>query len=83
MDRYVYATEANQRFSELFNAAENGEVVTITRRGKSVVQMVPVKAKDRKTSLAEFYAKLDVLPVIHTGPWKREDLYDRSDRDIP
>lgn len=83
MDRYVTATEANQRFSELLNAAEDGEIVTITRRGKSVVQMVPMKASDKKKSLAEFYAKLKALPVIHAGNWKREDLYDRSDRDLP
>ena len=83
MDKYVSATEANQRFSELLRDVSAGESYTVTSRGKPVARMVPVEKKQTKSSFEELYAKWDARGPIITGPWKREDLYDRSDRDIP
>lgn len=38
--------EAKQNFSELIAAVEAGEEVRITRHGKEVVRMLPMRSKD-------------------------------------
>lgn len=43
MDRSVGAFEAKTHFSALIERAEKGEEITITRRGKPVARIVPVK----------------------------------------
>ncbi len=40
----VSAREANQRFSKILAAAEAGEEIVVTRRGKPVVRIVAVAA---------------------------------------
>jgi len=52
----VSMKEARERLSELVRAAERGEVVTITRRGKEVARIVPVAQKPLKPlpDLSEF-----------------------------
>jgi prevent-host-death family protein len=42
--REVGSFEAKTHLSELLAAVEAGETVTITRRGKPVAQLVPVRA---------------------------------------
>ena len=83
MDKYVSATEANQRFPELVRKVSAGDSYIVTSRGKPLIKMVPLEKKLSKGSLEEFYAKCDARGPIITGPWKREDLYDRSDNNIP
>lgn len=83
MDKYVTATEANQRFSELLRDVSEGSSYTVTSRGRPVAHIMPADNARKTQSLDEFAAWMDTLPVIHTGPWKREDLYDRSDRTLP
>jgi prevent-host-death family protein len=83
VEKYITATEANQRFSELLRDVSEGESYTVTSRGKPVARMVPADKKQSKVSLEELYAKWDARGSIVTGPWKREDLYDRSDRGLP
>lgn len=51
--------EAKSKLSELVEKAEAGEVVTITRRGRAVAKLVPVKAGhevDRKAVMDEIRA---------------------------
>jgi prevent-host-death family protein len=83
MDKYVSATEANQRFSEILRDVADGESFAVTSRGRVVAEITPPKRREKKRSTEEFLAELETRPIIITGPWKREDLYDRSDRDIP
>jgi prevent-host-death family protein len=83
MDKYVSATEANQRFSEILRYVADGESFAVTSRGRVVAEITPPKKREKKRSTEEFLAELESRPIIITGPWKREDLYDRSDRDIP
>ena len=40
MDRQVSIAQAKDHFSEIVQAAERGEVVVVTRRGKPVVRVV-------------------------------------------
>jgi prevent-host-death family protein len=83
MDKYVTATEANQHFAEVLRDVAAGESVTVTSRGKAVAKISPPDKKQKKNSTEEFLAYLESQPIIYGKPWKREDLYDRSDRDIP
>ena len=54
--------EARKRLGELVTAAEHGEVVTITRRGREVARLVPAerKARRRLPDLTAFRASLRV-----------------------
>jgi prevent-host-death family protein len=58
----VSMSEARKRLSELVRAAEHGESVVITRRGKEVARMVPAEPRARKPlpDLSDFRASLDV-----------------------
>lgn len=45
--RIVGATEARIRLSSLLDAAANGQVITITKRGRPVARLVPPAPIDR------------------------------------
>lgn len=79
MDKVITATEANQRFSELLRDVGAGDSFTVTSRGKAVAQIVPMPRR-KQASKEELQAMLDrmaQLPGLVTGPWTRDDLYDR------
>ena len=73
--REIAATDARTRWGELLRAVERGEIVSITRHGKIVARMVPVRdarAVDRfRRSRAEWKsANLstdEVLSARHCG----------------
>jgi len=54
--------EARRRLSELVAAAERGETVTITRRGREVARLGPVlrQAGRRLPDLSDFRASIQV-----------------------
>lgn len=58
----VKMSEARKRLSELVHAAERGESVSITRRGKEVARIVPAEQKPLKPlpDLSEFRASIKV-----------------------
>ena len=58
----VNMVEARKRLGELVRAAERGETVTITRRGKEVARIVPAGQKPLKPlpDLTEFRASIKV-----------------------
>ena len=58
----VKMSEARRRLSELVRAAERGESVTITRRGKEVARIVPAEQKPMKPlpDLTEFRASIKI-----------------------
>jgi prevent-host-death family protein len=79
--RYITATEANQNLSRVLRDVAAGASYTITSRGKPVAEIrAPVedeKAKKRK-SLEEMLDRMKELPGIVTGPYTRDDIYDRN-----
>ena len=77
MQRTITATEANQRFSELLRDVSAGDTVTITNRGKPVAEISPPKKRLTKADLEELWREMDKLPTIVTGPWTRDELYER------
>ena len=58
----VSIKEARERLSELVRAAERGEAVTITRRGKEVARIVPAAQGPLKPlpDLTEFRASIKI-----------------------
>lgn len=58
----VNMSEARRRLRELVQAAERGESVTITRRGKEVARIVPAEQKPLKPlpDLTEFRASIKI-----------------------
>ncbi len=76
MDRTITASEANQRFSEMLRDVASGVSFTVTSRGKPVARMMPIGDDTRKQAFDKMLAKMRARPVVITGPWKREDLYD-------
>ncbi len=75
--RYITATEANQNLSRVLRDVAAGTTYTVTSRGKPVAKIGPAddKAK-KKESMADLIAFVQSLPIIHTGPWTREELYE-------
>ncbi len=58
----VNMKQARERLSELVRAAERGESVVITRRGKKVARIVPAEEKPLRglPDLSEFRASIKV-----------------------
>lgn len=75
--RYITATEANQNMSRVLRDVAAGTTYTVTSRGKPVAKIGPPDDVEKKKDLESLIEYAQSLPIIHTGPWKREDLYDR------
>ncbi len=58
MDKSVGAFEAKTHFSALLERAERGEEITITRRGKAVAKIVPVKISADPAEVRKTLARL-------------------------
>ena len=58
----VNLKEARKRLGELVGAAEHGESVVITRRGRQVARLVPIEKKvsGRLPDLTQFRASIKV-----------------------
>ena len=54
----VGAFEAKTKLAQLLDKVEQGETVTITRRGKAVAQLVPVKADDQQERLRNLIGEI-------------------------
>lgn len=79
MARFMRTTgifEAKQSFSELIAAVEAGEEVRITRHGKEVVRMLPVRQSVPQVSAAQIERELKELRQLRArvrpGPGWRE-----------
>ena len=67
--------EAKNNFSALIESVEKGEEVRITRHGKEVVRMLPVRRKPVITDeqIARELEQMDALhKLIRPGPTRRE-----------
>ncbi|MBX3484101.1 type II toxin-antitoxin system Phd/YefM family antitoxin [Phenylobacterium sp.] len=77
MKRTISAGDANQRFSELLRAVQEGESFVVTSRGRPVAKVTPVDDLDRQRpaidTLLDFVAG---LPRRRLQAWRRESLYE-------
>jgi len=72
MGRSVSVAEAKAHLSELLKAVEEGETIAITRRGRPVASLAPVRSKpqpvdiawmDRATARIE-YSEVSAVDVV-------------------
>lgn len=84
MDRPISIDEAGERFSDIMRDVGEGETYVLTRGGKPVAKITPVPTDPSPEELAKraaaarrLAAELDKRPVIVTGPWTRDELYER------
>jgi prevent-host-death family protein len=79
--RSVGAREANQHFSELLREAESGKDITITRNGKPVARLSPVRAakisKAREKALRELMALLEKGIDLGGKGFTRDEMHER------
>ncbi|MBI2770738.1 MAG: type II toxin-antitoxin system prevent-host-death family antitoxin [Burkholderiales bacterium] len=73
--QYTGIFEAKNNFSALIEQVEKGEEVRITRHGKEVVRMLPVRRKPVITD-EQIQRELDQMDALHAairpGPTVRE-----------
>lgn len=79
----VGAREANRSFSKILKEAENGKTVTITRNGKAVAQLSPIRGS-RKSSAERDQAIADMVEAmknsgLHFGGrrFTRDEMHER------
>jgi prevent-host-death family protein len=62
-DRTVSVAEAKARLSELVTAAEAGDDVVITKRGKPVAQLTGMRTPRRMVDLQWLRSRTSTMPV--------------------
>jgi prevent-host-death family protein len=63
--RNVGAREANQHFSELLREVESGKEITVTRNGKPVARLLPIRLQ--KSDKARQKAIDEMIAVMRRG----------------
>ncbi len=77
----ISAREANQSFSKLLKRVEEGEEVVITKHGKPVARLEPIRKdqtdEERERAIEELMDSL--RKGFHLGgkPPSRDEIYDR------
>jgi len=70
----IGAFEAKNRLGALLDAAERGEVITITRHGRPVARLVPAAdpapVEARRAALARIRARADARSAEARGPFR-------------
>ena len=77
----ISAADANRKFSELLSGVRHGRSFIITSHGKPVARMVPFEEDSHELSGARhaLVARLAAEPVIDSGRWRRESLYEDAE----
>ncbi len=70
----IGAYEAKTRFSELIERAEKGERFTITRHGKPVAEIVPIRRHDPERAREGFTQLRALAATVDLGDLTWEDL---------
>lgn len=77
----VSAREANQRFSKLLAEAASGEEVVITKRGKPVAQLGPVKRvksdQERERAIEKMVELMRTGIPMSDGKLSRDEMHER------
>lgn len=70
----IGAFEAKNKLSELLDRAERGEEVIITRRGRPVAKLVPVKPqRDRERAREAVRGIRELAKEMNLGPFDWEE----------
>jgi prevent-host-death family protein len=78
MDKIVSAAEANRHFSQLLRSVREGDSYVVTAHGRPVAKIIPIREDEAVKDKAweALLARLSTQPIIHIGPWTREELYE-------
>ena len=78
MDKIISATDADRDFSRLLKHVQDGNSYTVTSDGRPVARIVPVEdlVIDRESAKKRLIEELRSRPILNTGPWTRDELYD-------
>lgn len=77
------ASDANRHFSKLLRQVSQGEVVTITSRGKPVASIVPAHRPQAQQNAARnsLLTRLRKQKITGERNWSRDELYDDECRE--
>ena len=77
----VSAAEANREFSRLLQDVKKGHTFLVTNHGKPVAKIGPIgdaeDSKIAKKARTVLLSRLQSEPVLETGGWTRDELYER------
>jgi len=78
MEETISAAEANRRFSALLRDVRDGQTYIVTSHGKPVARIMPAAGDERVSARARelLLARLERQPVVESGRWTRDELYD-------
>ena len=78
MEEPVSATEANRKFSLILRGVRDGRSYIVTSLGRPVARIVPVGRHEGVASgaRAALLSRLERQPVVDTGGWTRDELYE-------
>ncbi len=78
MDEAVSAADANRRFSLLLRGVREGRSYVVTSHGKPVARLIPAGRREEaaKSAHATLLKRLESQPVVNSGRWTREELYE-------
>ena len=77
MEKTISATDAKRRFLRLLREVRGGQSFVVTRHGRAVARIAPVK-EDRAVGASArsfLLRRLRSEAVVKIGRWKREALY--------
>jgi prevent-host-death family protein len=82
MSKVIGLREANQAFSRCIREVEAGEEYVITRKGRPVARIVPVRQKrvltpEQQAALARTKARMKKGWDIGAGPLDRDAVHER------
>ena len=78
MEKAISAADANRKFSRLLHSVRQGHSFVVTSHGKPVAKIVPVGERDpvKEGAHTALLARLRSQPVVKTGRWTRDELYE-------
>jgi prevent-host-death family protein len=76
MEKVIQATAANRQFSCILREVADGDTFTVTSHGRPIARIVPALSSGSEAAKQRLLEHLRSQPVVETGRWTREELYD-------
>ena len=78
MEEAVSAADANRKFSLILRRVREGRSYVVTSHGRPVARIVPANKHEEVASgaRAALLSRLETQPLIKTGRWTRDELYE-------
>jgi prevent-host-death family protein len=78
VDETVSAADANRQFSLILRGVREGHTYVVTSHGRPVARIIPASNRHHVASKARsaLLSRLEAQPVIDTGLWIRDELYE-------